>query len=230
MQIVVISGSLSDASSSTALGERILEEFRRTVTDETGGAEPVEEKWISLRTLAHPIVDNLLTGFPPPPVLQAVDSLAGADAIVAVTPTYQASYSGLFKIFIDVLPEGIAANKPVLLAATGGTGRHGLVIDHGLRPLFSYLGSLIAPTGIYAATQDWGDAGLEKTIGFEEALDGRIKRGARQLWTLTKCGLAGPAVPFEPAGEGRSKETSVDDATAAFPDFVDFETLLKKDL
>jgi FMN reductase len=72
------------------------------------------------------------------------------------TPIYSASYSGLFKMLVDVLPKDSLRGRPVLLGATGGTARHSLAIDHALRPLFAYLGALVAPTAVFAASEDWG--------------------------------------------------------------------------
>lgn len=225
MQVSVISGSMSESSSSTALARRLLDALDRLAAAQQ---VPLRREWISLRDLAHPLTDALLTGFAGEAVNEAFTSVREAAGVIAVTPTYQASFSGLFKTFLDVTPEGLFHQKPVLLAATGGTGRHGLMIDHALRPLFAYLGAQVVPTGIYAATQDWGDPGLEKAIGFEEDLDARVDRAAGQLWWLMRCTQTGDTVPA--GGSARhdtATETSAhDQAVAAFPEFVDFETLL----
>jgi FMN reductase len=90
-----------------------------------------------------------------------------------VTPIFNASYSGLFKSFFDVVDEGALADKPVLLGATGGTARHSLALEHAMRPLFTYLRAVVVPTAVYAAAEDWGSA--------ESALAGRIGRAAREL-------------------------------------------------
>jgi FMN reductase len=45
---------------------------------------------------------------------------------------------------------------PVLIGATGGSARHSLMLDHAMRPLFSYLRAVVLPTSVYAAPQDWG--------------------------------------------------------------------------
>ena len=76
--------------------------------------------------------------------------------MVAVTPAFNASFSGLFKSFFDVLPAETLADVPVLMGATGGTERHSLVLEHALRPMFSYLHAVVAPTAVYAATSDFG--------------------------------------------------------------------------
>jgi FMN reductase len=82
--------------------------------------------------------------------------LAEADGLIAVTPAFNASFSGLFKLFFDVLPQETLSDMPVLIAATGGTERHSLVLEHALRPMFSYLHAVVAPTGVYAATNEFG--------------------------------------------------------------------------
>ncbi len=69
---------------------------------------------------------------------------------------FAASYSGLFKTFFDVLDKDLLAGKPVLLAATAGTARHSLVLDHALRPLFAYLRAAVVPTAVFAASEDFG--------------------------------------------------------------------------
>ena len=104
------------------------------------------------------------------------ETVAGADALIAVTPTFSASYNGLFKMFVDVLDDSALIDKPVLIAATGGTGRHSLVLEHELRPLFSYLHAVVLPTGVYAAPEDWG-SGAES----ESPLATRIDRAAGEL-------------------------------------------------
>ncbi len=116
--------------------------------------------------------------------------MTGADALVAVTPTFQGSYSGLFKSFLDLIEAGSLRGVPVLLAATGGTERHSLVIEHALRPLFSYLGALTVPTGVYAATADFGGEG-------SAALAARVDRAAAELAALLASGPGRPAA--EPA-------------------------------
>jgi FMN reductase len=87
-----------------------------------------------------------------------------------VTPLYSGSYNGLFKSFFDVLDEEALAGTPVLIAATGGTARHSLALEHAIRPLFSYLRAVTVPTAVFAATDDWGSAGRgELTARIERA-------------------------------------------------------------
>ena len=76
--------------------------------------------------------------------------------MIAVTPVFSASYSGLFKTFFDVLEDGTLEGKPVLLAATAGTARHSLVLEFAMRPLFAYLRADVVPTAVFAASEDFG--------------------------------------------------------------------------
>ncbi len=100
-----------------------------------------------------------------------------------MTPAFNASFGGLFKSFFDVLPEESLTDMPVLIGATGGTERHSLVLEHALRPLFSYLRAVVSPTGVYAATDDFGATSDEGTL--EERVD---RAGADFARLLGSCG------------------------------------------
>jgi FMN reductase len=118
-----------------------------------------------------------------------------------VTPIFSASYSGLFKLFFDLVERDGFAGKPVLIAATGGTARHSLALEHAMRPLFAYLNATVVATAVYAATEDWGGGG----VGADGGLVGRIDRAALELsGAMTVRGPATPKDPFaEPVPFGR---------------------------
>ncbi|WP_328622672.1 CE1759 family FMN reductase [Streptomyces sp. NBC_00354] len=156
MKLVVVSAGLSSPSSTRLLADRLAAATLRHVD---AGPEVIE-----LRDLATEIAQHFVTGFPPVRLAAALDAVAAADGLVAVTPVFAASYSGLFKSFFDIIDKDALTGKPVLLGATGGTARHSLVTEHALRPLFSYLRALVLPTAVYAASQDWGDEGLAQRI------------------------------------------------------------------
>ncbi|GEO91209.1 CE1759 family FMN reductase [Kocuria flava] len=166
LTLAVVSAGMSDASSTSLLADRLTGAVREALAP-----VPVRVERIELRPLAHAIADHLLTGFPGPQLAQALAALDRADAVVAATPTYQASYSGLFKSFADLIGADVLEDVPVLVAATGGSARHSLVLDTALRPLFTHLRALVLPVGVYAATEDW--AGPE--------LEARIRRAGAQL-------------------------------------------------
>lgn len=156
-KLVVVSAGLSNPSSTRLLADNLA-----NATAEALGE--VEVTHVELRDVAHELTDHLLTGFPGPALSAAIDAVRAADGVIAVTPVFSASYSGLFKTFFDVLEEGVLDGKPVLVAATAGTPRHSLVLDHALRPLFSYLHAVVVPTGVFAATDDFAASGLDERV------------------------------------------------------------------
>jgi FMN reductase len=172
--IVVVTAGLSVPSSTRLLADSLGAATQRALA--TLGQESSIDV-IELRDLAHLVTDNQLTGFPTGALADAVRRVAEADAVIAVTPVFSASYSGLFKSFFDVLDDGVLEGKPVLVAATAGTARHSLVLDFAMRPLFAYLRADVVPTGVFAASSDFG-AGSSVTGG---SLSARIDRAAGEL-------------------------------------------------
>lgn len=175
-KIAVVSAGLSQPSSTRLLADLLADAVVRTLAERGVDAE-VEV--VELREHAHDLANNLLTGFPGGHLRAAVDTVVDADAVVAVTPVFTASYSGLFKMFFDVLDKESLAGRPVLIAATGGTARHSLALEHAVRPLFSYLRSMVVPTAVYAASEDWGSGGSGG-----RALTDRVARAAEELAAL----------------------------------------------
>ncbi|MFJ3796388.1 CE1759 family FMN reductase [Streptomyces sp. NPDC090088] len=171
MKLVVVSAGLSVPSSTRLLADRLAAAVGRETE--------VRVEVVELRDLAVEIAHNFTNGFPGRKLAAALAAVTEADGLIAVTPVFTASYSGLFKSFFDVLDKEALVGKPVLVAATGGTGRHSLVLEHALRPLFAYLRAVVVPTGVYAASEDWGAEGLED----------RIERAAEELVALMS-GLA----------------------------------------
>ena len=172
-KIVVVSAGLSDPSST-----RLLADLLASATHTALGQAEAEIRTIELRPLAHALADQLLTGFATGELAAAEDAVAQADGVIAVTPVFSASYSGLFKTFFDVLEPGALDGTPVLVAATAGTARHSLVLEHALRPLFTYLHAVVVPTGVFAASEDWGPSGVGAPI------TRRIERASGELAAL----------------------------------------------
>lgn len=117
-----------------------------------------------------------------------VDAMLAADALIVASPVYKASYTGLFKHLFDLIDPKALIGKPVLMAATGGSERHALVLEHQFQPLFSFFGAAIVPTAIYATEGDLGVAGLVP------ALRQRVARASLQLKQL--MGERRTAPPF----------------------------------
>jgi FMN reductase len=171
--IAIISAGLSQPSSTRLLADRLGEATARTLAESGTDATLTV---IELRDLAQEITNAMLTGFPTGRLTAAIETLTTADAVIAVTPIFSSSYSGLFKSFFDILEPRTLAGKPVLIAATGGTARHSLALEYAVRPLFAYLQSVVVPTSVFAASEDWGTTG-----GTHGELAVRISRAAREL-------------------------------------------------
>lgn len=199
-RIAVVTAGLSTPSSTRMLGDRLthaaLGELRERGIDATSDV-------FELRDYAHELTDNLLTGFAPPALEQMINTVVSADGIIAVTPIFSTSYSGLFKSFIDVLDPQALNGTPVLIGANAGTARHSLAIDYAIRPLFTYLHADPVPTGVFAASSDWGSNADEVA-----PLGSRVDRGAREFAdAIAAREPVRDADPFDPSsylGEGRS--------------------------
>ena len=171
-RIVVVSGGLSEPSTTRLLADRIAEATRVAVG---ARGERAEVEVIELRGLAMDLATTFTAGVPTAAVARAREQLAAADALIAVTPVFTAGYSGLFKMFFDALDPDTLTGVPTVIAATAGSPRHSLVLDHAMRPLLTYLRALVVPTGVFAATEDFG-AGAAGA-----ALRERIDRAAGEL-------------------------------------------------
>jgi FMN reductase len=175
--LVVVTAGTSDPSSTRMLADRTAQRVA-ALAGEHGGT--VRTRVIDLRELAADITTALTSQLVTPKLQQAVDALGGADGLIAAAPVYKAGASGLFTSFFQVLDNDLLIGKPVVLAATAGTGRHALVPDDQMRSLFAYLRTLPVPTSLFAAPEDWGDPALNK----------RIDRAAFELVLLMESGFA----------------------------------------
>ena len=196
-RLVVVSAGLGQPSATRLLADRLTS---ATAAFLRGAGVETDVEVIELRELARDLVDHLVTGFPSPRLRAAIEHVRGSDGLIAVTPIFNASYSGLFKLFFDVLEQDALAGTPVLIGATGGTPRHSLALDHAMRPLFAYLDAAVVPTAVFAAAEDWG----ADTGGVDGALVERIERAARDLsaWMVARDRPAtddpyADPVPFE---------------------------------
>ncbi|QGN57386.1 FMN reductase [Nostocoides sp. HKS02] len=202
-QIVVVHAGLSQPSATRLLAERLSTATQDALLER---GQESEVTVVDLREHAQDLASTLLTGFATGGLRDALDALGVADAVIVVTPVFQASYSGLFKTFFDVLDDGLLRGTPVLLAATGGTPRHSLMLEHAMRPMFAYLKAVTVPTAVFAAAEDWGAAGA-----VERGLAGRIDVAAAELAELLS---------------GGRPEASKRQAAAELADPVPFEQLL----
>ena len=184
LRLVAVSAGISVPSSTRLLTDRLAQATEAAAAE---SGRPAEVRVVELRDLATDIANNMVTGFPSPALAEVLDAVTAADGLIAVTPIFSGSYSGLFKSFFDVMDNTALDGKPVLIAATGGTQRHSLALEHALRPLFAYLRAIVAPTAVYAASQDWGT----DVDPHHDELATRIARAGRELAGFVLCAPGG---------------------------------------
>lgn len=175
-KLAVISAGLSQPSSTRMLADKIA---AATVSRLAETGIDTEVETFELRDFAHDITNHLLTGFPSPKLDAMIEAVTNADGLVAVTPIFTTSYSGLFKSFFDVIDNRALTDMPIAIGATAGTARHSLALDYAIRPMFTYLHSVIVPTSVFAASEDWGSGADEV-----KTLPDRIDRAAGELAAL----------------------------------------------
>lgn len=161
LRIVAVSGGLQRPSKAAALAEHLL--------DLIADAFPCEQRLVELGQLAPQWAGAVWRSQLPDTVEQELAAVEQADVLVVATPVYRGSYTGLFKHFFDFIHQDALVDKPVLLAATGGSERHALVIDHQLRPLFSFFQARTLPLGVYATDPDFADYRLQNEALIERA-------------------------------------------------------------
>ena len=171
MKIVGISGSLSAPSRTRTLVETIL----------TKAAKKAHAKFtlIDIAQFAPELGSTVTYNNFPPVLTDAYQAISEADLIVIGTPVYKASYTGLLKHFFDLLDPKQLAGKVAILAATGGTDQHALVLEYQLRPLASFFGVTTAPTAIYVRDNEFIDYRLNS-----DAIESRIDTAVNQAFNL----------------------------------------------
>lgn len=216
-KIVVVSGGLGVPSTSRLLGDSLAAAATKALAVRGTNAE-VET--VELREFAVDIANNMVTRYAAPRLEQVIQLVSGADALIVVSPVFTASVSGLFKSFFDVLDPKALEGKPLLLAATGGSSRHSLVLDYVMRPIFSYLRADIMPTGVFASPEDWGgndDRGV---------LSERSRRAAGELAAAVAAGTV-PVVDSPPERAADAEAPKAGPTTGGEPlTSLPFEELL----
>ena len=147
LKFVAVSGAPNAPSKTEALLDSILAQLQQHIH--------IEVKYVKLSQIGHLLNGAARRDLLAPEVQLALNQIEAADALIVASPVYRASYTGLFKHLFDYIDQFALVDKPVLLAATGGSDRHALVIDHQFRPLFSFFQSQTLPIGVFATDQDF---------------------------------------------------------------------------
>lgn len=200
--LVVLSAGMSTPSTTSNLAAELSSAVRTQVA---GRGEDISINHFEIKELLPELAKAYNNfGQPTPKLDEARKALALADGLIAVTPVFQGSYSGLFKMLFDVLDTHTLSGVPTIIGATAGTSRHSLMLEHAVRPLLSFMHALVVPTSVFMATEDYGsDAGQEVT--------NRVTQAATELAQLMVSnnqkveGLA-PSSPSRPSGAGISDD------------------------
>jgi FMN reductase len=189
LRITAISGALQQPSRTEALLDAIVGEL--------AVALPIVAHFVKLSEIGAEVGATLHRGALTPRVFADIQAIETADVLVVATPVYRASYTGLLKHLFDFVGHESLVGRPVLLAATGGSERHGLMIEHQLRPLFGFFQALVLPLGIYATEADFDDYRLASkavadriTLAVDQALPWLIRPDARRLPALRQPFIA----------------------------------------
>jgi FMN reductase len=198
VKLVVVSGSASAPSRTLTLAQTILAAVGSQVESE---AYVVDIAQIG-SDLGRALGRSTLS----PAAEAALQRVESADILIAATPVYRGSYTGHFKHLFDLVEQNSLIDTPVILAATGGSDKHCLVIEHQLRPLFGFLQAYTVPVGVYASHADFVDGQVHS-----ELVLARVAAAARQAVSLVRSratDAARPAVPISATLSARALEPS----------------------
>lgn len=170
LNIVAVSGGLNSPSKTESLVQAIL--------DELAEATQINVHFIKLSEIGPLLGGAIYRNQLPQRVQDDLAAVEAADALIVGTPVYRASFTGLFKHFFDFVEQTALVDVPVLLAASGGSDRHALVLEHQLRPLFSFFQAQTLPIGVYATDRDFTP---EYTVKSEQLADRVTLAVARAL-------------------------------------------------
>lgn len=171
LKVVAVAGGLQKPSRTFALVSAIVEELAESL--------PVNVDLIDLSDLAPIIGVTVRRSDLPPDVEAQLRAIETADLLVVGTPVYRGSFTGIFKHLFDLIDHTALIDTPVLLAASGGSPRHALVIEHSLRPLFGFFQAVTLPVGVYATDSEFKDYRID-----DEALHERVRLAAQRAVPL----------------------------------------------
>jgi FMN reductase len=175
---VVVNGSPSRQSKTMGLADVILQTL--------GEILPVEESRIDVYHLGPGFTGAMERGDVTPEVEEALRRAEEADLLIAATPVFRGSYTGMFKHFFDLIDQYALAGKLVLLAGTGGGEHHALFLEHAMRPLFGFFQAMTVPVAIFASSGDF-----DGTLLLNPRVHGRIQIALADVADLLKARATG---------------------------------------
>ncbi|MCR6497450.1 FMN reductase [Shinella sp. CPCC 101442] len=171
MKILGISGSVKRPSRTLHIVERIVAAIGQTADVEADLIDLADAAPVLFRALRADQLDEAGRAI--------IDAVEAADVLVVGSPVYRASYTGALKHLFDLVDFRALQGRRVILAATGGTPLHGLMLEHQFRPLFGFFGAVTVPTTVYAVEADFTEYTLSNP-----AVEARIARAVADLFDL----------------------------------------------
>lgn len=186
LRVVVVNGSPSEKSKTMGLVDVVVETLRDLLGSR---GRTIAERRIDVYRLGEGFTGARSREDVTPEVEAALRRAEEADLLIAATPVFRGSYTGMFKHFFDLVDQYALANKPVFLAATGGGDHHALVLEHALRPLFGFFQAMTLPVAVFASSGDF-----DGTTLLNPRVYGRIEMALTDVAGILTGGQLGPAV------------------------------------
>lgn len=168
IRVVAVSGSLHSPSKTDVLVDEIIRQLAEELA--------IESHVIRITEVGPQFAGALDRKQLPRSVEDELRRVEAADLLVVASPVYRASFTGLFKHFFDFVDQYALVDTPVLLAASGGSERHSLIVEHQLRPLFGFFQALTLPVGVYAHESDFDGYRIDSPL-LKERIRTSIRRG-----------------------------------------------------
>lgn len=189
LRVVVVNGSPSEKSKTVGLVDVML----RTLTTALADRDvEVESSRIDVYRLGPGFSGATEREGIAPEIEDVLRRAEHADVLIAATPVFRGSYTGLFKHFFDLVDQYALANKPVFLAATGGGDHHALVLEHALRPLFGFFQAMTVPVAVFASSGDF-----DGTVLLNPRVYGRIEMAVNDVVDILTTRRETPTVRLE---------------------------------
>src|SRR5574344_1061345 len=188
MSVLLIAASPTQPSRSAALLDAVGQRLQ---------ARGAHTELLSLRELEPRAL--LLADTRHPNIAQAVAQVASAQVVVVATPVYKAAYSGLLKVFLDLLAQTALQGKTVLPLATGGSPHHMLAMDYALRPVLQSLGAKHILPGIYGVDsqiQLHSDGSASTAPELQSRIDDAVHLLLTESLQRSAAGAFFPEIPF----------------------------------
>jgi FMN reductase len=166
-RVTIISGSPSEQTRLNGVLHYVLNHFHE------GEMTP---EIINIRDL--PAEDLIQARFESEEIIKENKKVENSNIIVILTPVYKASFSGVLKTYLDLLPQNSLEGKTIIPIAVGGTFGHLLMIDYALKPVLAALGATHILKGVYIL-----DSQIKKLGNNRYELDSESKNRLNQLIT-----------------------------------------------